>query len=165
MRRWLTRVLPVVLFLSAYPALAQGKAESIPDVIQHRDGLFWEAYNRCDAEAARQFFTPDVEFYHDKGGITLGADALIASIKKNLCSNESSHVRREAVPGTVKVYLLRNGSETYGAVLSGEHYFYVLDKGKPERRDGLAKFFHVWLLKDGSWKMARVISYDHQPAP
>jgi len=31
--------------------------------------------------------------------------------------------------------------------------------------DGLAKFFHVWLLKDGTWKMARVISYDHGPAP
>jgi hypothetical protein len=69
------------------------------------------------------------------------------------------------VPGTVKTYPLRNGTVTYGMVLSGEHYFYVSEKGKPERRDGLAKFFHVWLVKDGSWKMARVISYDHGPAP
>jgi hypothetical protein len=50
-------------------------------------------------------------------------------------------------------------------VLSGEHYFYVNDKGKPEYRDGMAKFFHVWLLKDGTWKMARVVSYDHRQAP
>jgi hypothetical protein len=50
------------------------------------------------------------------------------------------------------------------AVLSGEHYFYINDSGKPEYRDGVAKFFHIWLLKDGTWKMARAASYDHRDA-
>jgi hypothetical protein len=29
----------------------------------------------------------------------------------------------------------------------------------------MARFFHVWLLKDGTWKMASVTSYDHHEAP
>jgi Domain of unknown function (DUF3471) len=65
----------------------------------------------------------------------------------------------------VKVYPLQKNGVTYGAVLSGEHYFYINDSGKPEYRDGVAKFFHVWLLKDGTWKMARAVSYDHRDAP
>jgi hypothetical protein len=158
--------LSFVLLLCSHPAFAQsGKKETVADIIQHDDSLFWQAYNRCDGEGMRQFLAPDVEFYHDKGGITLGADAVISSMKKNLCSNENFHVRREAVPGTVNVYPLQNGTVTYGAVLSGDHYFYVSEKGKSERADGVAKFFHVWLLKDGAWKMARVISYDHKPVP
>ena len=52
----------------------------------------------------------------------------------------------------------------YGAILSGEHVFYVRQKGKPEVLDGRAKFTHLWLLKDGVWKMSRVLSYDHGPA-
>jgi hypothetical protein len=42
-------------------------------------------------------------------------------------------------------------TETF-QILSGEHYFYTNDSGKPEYRDGWAKFFHLWLLKDGTWK-------------
>jgi Domain of unknown function (DUF3471) len=73
-------------------------------------------------------------------------------------------LRREAIPETVKVYPLQKNGVTYGAVLSGEHYFYINDSGKPEYRDGVAKFFHIWLLKDGTWKMARAASYDHRDA-
>lgn len=51
----------------------------------------------------------------------------------------------------------------YGAVLSGEHVFYVLDKGKRDRLDGRARFLHVWLVKDGVWRMSRVLSFDHDP--
>jgi hypothetical protein len=29
----------------------------------------------------------------------------------------------------------------------------------------MATFFHLWLLGDGTWKMARVVSYDHHAAP
>src|SRR6185312_6089185 len=71
----------------------------------------------------------------------------------------------EAVPETVKVYPLQKNGVIYGAVLSGQHHFYVNDNGKPEYRDGIAKFFHVWMLKEGTWKMARAISYDHRDPP
>ena len=156
----------IVLFVFASISLfAQGENDKLTETILHQDALFWDAYNHCDTEKMPAFFTPDIEFYHDKGGITLAVEALVASVKKNLCSNPDFHLRREAVEGSVQVSPLRNGNVVYGAVLSGDHYFYINEKGKPEYRDGLAKFFHVWLLKDGTWKMARVISYDHGPAP
>jgi hypothetical protein len=36
-----------------------------------------------------------------------------------------------------------------------------LDPGVPEWPVGEAKFLHIWQLKDGSWKLTRVVSYDH----
>ncbi len=149
----------------AIPALAQNEKENLTGTILHEDGLFWDAYNRCDVEKMSQFFWPDIEFYHDKGGPTIGLPALVETLRKNLCGNPNFHLRREAIAETVKVFPLQKNNVTYGAVLSGEHYFYINDNGKPEYRDGMAKFFHVWLLKDGTWKMARVVSYDHHAAP
>jgi hypothetical protein len=112
----------------------------------------------------QRFFTTDVEFYHDKGGVTLGLEKLMATTKKNLCGPNDFRLRREAVPGTVKVFPLQNGEVIYGAIISGEHVFYIKEGGK-ERLDGLAKFTHLWLLNNGVWKMTRVLSYDHGPAP
>jgi hypothetical protein len=153
------------LFLAAFPVLAQNQQETVSTTLLHEDAVFWDAYNRCDVEKMSQFFWPDVEFYHDKGGPTIGLAALTETFRKNLCGNPTFHLRREAIPATIKVYPLQKNGVTYGAVLSGEHYFYINDSGKPEYRDGWAKFFHLWLLKDGTWKMARVVSYDHQAAP
>jgi hypothetical protein len=156
----------LVLCLPLFAQEAKQETNTLTETIVHEDGLFWEAYNRCDAETMSQFFWPDIEFYHDKGGPTLGLAALKETLQKNLCGNYPKfRLRREALAGTVQVYPLQKNGVTYGAVLSGEHYFYINDNGKPEYRDGVAKFFHLWLLKDGTWKMARVVSYDHRAAP
>lgn len=144
---------------------AQTEQEKVTALIFHKDSLFWNAYNNCDTATFRSFITDDVEFYHDKGGITIGADKLTLSIKNNLCSNKDFHLRREAVPGTVKVFTLQNANVIYGAIISGEHYFYITEGNKKEFRDGWAKFTQLWILKDGVWKMSRILSYDHAPAP
>jgi uncharacterized protein YneR len=107
------------------------------------------------------FFTEDLEFYHDKGGLTAPKAAFVESTKKNLCGNPGWRLRREAVAGTVKVYPLNN----YGALISGEHVFYINETGKKEKLDGLAKFTQLWQFKNNEWKMSRVLSYDHGPAP
>jgi hypothetical protein len=90
---------------------------------------------------------------------------LVETLRKNLCGNPNFRLRREAIAETIKVYPLQKDGVTYGAVLSGEHYFYINDNGKPEYRDGMAKFFHVWLMRNGTWKMARIVSYDHHAPP
>jgi uncharacterized protein DUF4440 len=144
--------------------LAQPEIKNITATILHEDSLFWLAYNNCDTAKFKQFFTQDVEFYHDKGGLTQGIDNMVLSMKKGLCGNDSFRIRREAVAETVKVYPLTKSNNIYAAIISGDHLFYIWGKGKQEKLDGLAKFMDLWLLKDGTWKMARIISYDHGPA-
>jgi hypothetical protein len=138
--------------------------ENVSATILSVDRQFWEAYNACDVEAQRRFVTEDVEFYHDKGGVTLGADALMDTVRKNLCSG-NNRVRREAVEGTGRVFPMHDEGVLYGAIVSGDHRFYVREGDHPETWTGIAKFANLWLLKDGTWKMARVLSYDHGPAP
>ena len=110
-----------------------------------------------------KLFTPDVEFYHDKGGITLGRDALLASIRDTIAT-PGRKLRREEVPGTVNVFLLRKDGAVYGAVESGEHLFYLTETGKPEYLDGRARFVTLWLKHADTFVMARELSFDHQPA-
>ena len=76
------------------------------------DAHFWAAYNACDTPALAQFFTRDVEFYHDKGGPTVGVDALVNEIRTNLCAGRN-RVRREPVPESVHIALLRKEQTVY----------------------------------------------------
>jgi len=161
------KALIIVIFyaFSSFNLLfAQNDIQDLKNLILSKDSMFWEAYNACNIEAMQQFVADDVEFFHDKGGITAGRENLINSIGKNLCGNENLRLRRTAITTSVNVYPLKNNAVLYGAIISGEHVFSVLEKGKPERPDGLAKFTHIWVLEKESWKMSRILSYDHGPA-
>ncbi len=161
----------VVVFCSFYqPAHAQSGNEweenkSLTATILHSDSLFWKTYNECNVEENARYFTNGISFYHDKGGVTKGAEALKEALKKNICDTSNQKVRREPVAGTVNVFPMRNGNKMYGAIISGEHYFYVSGDGKPEKREGLANFTHLWLLENNEWKMSYVLSYNHRQAP
>lgn len=150
--------------LLAQVLIAQPSQPPLSATILQKDSLFWQAYNTCTIENTRPFLSEDVEFYHDKGGITKGRDALMASLKQNLCGNADYRLRREAVAGTVEVFPLQKGNTVYGAIIAGEHQFYIGGATKREQLDGRAKFTHLWLLRDGNWQMARILSYDHHPA-
>jgi len=157
----MNKVVPLIV---AMLAASQAFAQDPMAPVLGGDQQFWRAYNACDVAGMAAWFSEDVEFYHDRGGATLGHAALVETLKTRLCGNPDSRLRRAAVDATVRVFPLITGSSLYGAVLSGEHVFYVLDAGKPERLDGRARFTHLWLLKDGAWRMTRVLSYDHGPA-
>ena len=161
-------MMPVFLHvLAAVAALAVAQPPAAaPDpaaAVQARDDAFWRAYNACDTAAFRGFFTTDVEFYHDRGGPTIGLDALDTSLATKLCGGEST-LRRAIVPGTIRWSTLRHGDVIYGAIVEGHHVFYVREPGKTEFLDGRARFVSLWMLKDGAWKMNRLLSYDHGPA-
>jgi hypothetical protein len=128
--------------------------------ILHYDSVFWEAYNKCDVDKMATFFTADTEFYHDKGGLTLTRDKFIESVRKGLCGNPNWRLRRKAVEGTVNVFPLKD----VGGLISGEHVFYINEKGKEEFLDGYGKFLQVWKIENNQWKMSRILSYDHGPA-
>lgn len=153
-----------LLFLCSLNLQARQTDAQLTAQILHLDSLFWQSYNTCDTTSMRQYFTEDLQFYHDKGGPSFGYQTMVNTFQKNLC-NGSFKLRREAVPGTVVVYPMRSNDTLYGALISGEHYFYVTEKGQKEKRSGLAKFSQLWLKKDGVWKMSLVLSYDHGPAP
>ena len=161
--------LPKMVLLLALLALFAGQAEAqaVPSLegiqsqadldkaITTLDAALFDSYNRCDLEKFASFFVDNVEFYHDQGGVTLGRAALTDSIKKNICGK----VTRELVPGTLQVYYMKG----YGAVEMGVHRFH-----HPGHEDtegvGEAKFIHLWQYKEGAWKIARAISYDHHAA-
>lgn len=137
------------------------KYKQLKETILSLDSAFWEAYNHCDVDKMNEFLTDDLEFYHDKAGLTVTLATLSENVRNGLCGNKDWWLRREEVAGTVQVFTLEN----YGAIISGEHYFYINETGKKEVLDGWAKFTHVWRFQDNEWKMHRILSYDHKPAP
>lgn len=135
--------------------------EELEKTILFHDSIFWVAYGACDVEKMSSYFTEDLEFYHDKNGLTAPREKLDAAVRTGLCGNPNFRLRREAIPGTVKVFPMNH----FGALISGEHLFYINEKGKKEYLDGYGKFTHLWKYIDNTWKMSRVISYDHGPPP
>jgi hypothetical protein len=132
-------------------------AEAAPDAlfrtIQTLDTQLFDAYNRCDLEKFGSFMADDLEFYHDKTGLSRGRPALVEAIKNNICGK----VTRELLPGTLEVYPIAG----YGAVELGVHRFHHPGQETADSI-GEAKFIHLWQNKDGAWKVTRVISFDHQ---
>lgn len=123
------------------------------------DTRFWRAYNDCDLKQMGELLTDDVEFYHDLTGLTGSRTALVTSLRTGICADRAMRLRRELV--SQKFYPLAGGY----AILSGQHRFYVSKPGEQERVDGQAEFTAVWKLETGQWRMHRVLSYAHGPAP
>jgi len=146
------------LFFFSEMTFSQTENTTLEATILTLDKKFWNVYNTCDVDSFKKFLTDDLEFYHDKGGLTETSDKLVALVRNGLCSDPKTKLRREAVKGTVKVFPLNN----YGAIITGEHLFYLTENGNPERLVEAAKFTHVWKNENGIWRMSRVLSYDHQ---
>ncbi|HKI12624.1 MAG TPA: nuclear transport factor 2 family protein [Candidatus Acidoferrum sp.] len=138
------------------PALENINSQAELDkAITTLDAALFDAYNQCDLERFASFIADDVEFYHDKAGVTLGKMNLTEAIKKNICGK----VTRELVPGTLQVFPMKG----YGAVEMGVHRFHHPGHEGTEGV-GEAEFIHLWQYKDGAWKITRVISFDHHVA-
>lgn len=118
--------------------------------------LFQAAFVDCDTAARNALFTDDIEFYHDRSGFE-PASKVRAPI--TACP-AADGMTRQLVPGSLRVYPLAG----YGAVQTGMHRF---SEGDGEVT--VARFTHLWRKTDAGWKIARVLSYDHQttrvPAP
>jgi hypothetical protein len=77
---------------------------------------------------------------------------MIANTAKNVCG----HFRRELVPGSLKVYPIKD----FGAIEQGVHRFCQFDTGDC---DGIADFVIVWRRQGDKWQITRVLSYGHRP--
>lgn len=151
--------------IGAFPLSKPGSAELTATIEARDKALFAAVFDRCDIEAVRGLVTDDMEFFHDQSGLNADSgNAFTESIRK-LCARQASgedyRSRRDLVPGSLFVQPLGD----YGAVETGVHRFYRLDPGKPPRLTGEARFTHVWKNDNGSWRLARVVSYAHSQAP
>ncbi|UNK47894.1 nuclear transport factor 2 family protein [Lysobacter sp. S4-A87] len=144
-------------FASGSGSAAGTKAAADPlfDTISTMDTEVFGAFNTCSEPGQLQkhasYFAPDVEFYHDTGGVTWSRQEMLANTEKYVCG----HFRRELVPGTLVVYPIKD----FGAIEQGSHRFCQFDTGKCE---GLADFLIVWNNNNGKWQITRVLSYGHR---
>jgi hypothetical protein len=150
----------VTTMLVALLAHAHAQAASTPDglfqTIESLDAQLFDAYNHCDLQKFGSMLADDLEFYHDKTGLTRGRQAVVEGAKNNICGK----VTRELVPGTLEVYPIAN----YGAVEIGIHRFHHPGHEGTEPV-GEAKFIQLWQNHDGVWKLTLVISFDHHSLP
>jgi hypothetical protein len=147
------------------PCVAPGADGPPPDVDATRqavlaaDAHYWRTFNACDLQAMAPLLTGDVEFYHDKTGLTVTRQGVLDSLRKGPCADPAMHLRREAVPGSVTFHPLAGGF----ALLTGRHRFVVERDGQAPYVDGQAEFAAVWQWTGGQWRMRRIVSYDHAP--
>lgn len=144
----------VSLFLICIIDAGAQQTDSLYQTIARMDSLFFDAFNRCDTTTSKGLLAKDLEFYHDKGGLT-HYEENIRSIVRRCLGNYT--VRRELVRGTLEVFPIKD----YGAVELGSHRFYYKNKGEAEQLEGTFRFVHVWKNENGTWKIARIVSFDH----
>jgi hypothetical protein len=123
--------------------------------------LFEEGINNCSKDAMEVAVGDDLEFFHDKGGLSKGKAEFIASFMTNMCNANKKPIRK-LVPGSMTVFPLRKNGTLYGAIQKGEHEFFIKEPGKELYKTEVAQFTHVWLKEDSGWKVTRVLSYDHK---
>jgi len=162
--------LTVSLLAASGMALAQvagpKPTQALTEQVAAQDrALFAAVFDTCDTKALAGMLAADFEMYHDKGGQVARSAADFVKSIEGMCARQKTgedyRARRELVPGTLKVYPLNN----YGAVQVGEHRFYKLEPGKPEKLVEVALFTHLWKQEAAGWKLARVLSYDHRLTP
>ena len=158
-------LLPLLLAAAAAPPAAIPPQPQLARQIERADtDLFALYFNGCDGPRMRAMVTPDVEFYHDKGGvIARDANALVADYLKECEAKKAPGAwrsRRELVRSSLAV----DPVPGHGAIETGEHLFYERKGDGPEKLAGRARFAIVWRLDPDGWKMSRALSYDHTPA-
>lgn len=156
-----------ILILSIHHYYSYTQSTSLTEtqaikIVTSQDSLMWHGFNICNADLSASVMADDLEFYHDQGGITLGKDAFRKSIADNICGSTTLKVRREMIPGSIRFHLLRAENKIYGVIHEGQHYFYNARNGNAEKLEGIARFTHLWLKDGDTWKLKRVLSFDHK---
>ena len=121
------------------------------NTIVHHDSVFFNAYNTCDVNLSTyaSYFSQDIEFYHDHGGLMTSMKDIVDATQKNVCGK----VTRKLVKGSIEVYPIKN----YGAVEIGLHSFHnnTQPVGTPSK---VGRFTIIWKNENNNWKITRVVS-------
>lgn len=129
-------------------------SQALYNEIRLQDSLMFAAFNAHDSLALMQHFSEDLEFYHDKGGLSDYSQTAkgFAVLFRN---NATTGLRRDLVPGSLEIYPIGD----YGAVETCLHRFCHEENGRQDC--GTFKNVMIWKKTAEGWKVSRVVSYDH----
>ena len=160
--KWLVTLLVLACSTASAQRAGPSLTQELTDEITGADkALFAAVFDACDTTALAKMVTGDFEMYHDKDGLVASSGAQFLKDIAGMCARQKTgedyRSRRELVAGSLKVYPLSN----YGAIEMGQHRFFKLTPGKPERLVEVALFTHVWKKEPSGWRLARGLRYDH----
>jgi hypothetical protein len=144
----------------AVPATDAGSTHAPADAalfatVSKLDADFFDAFNHCASPDQlwkhASYLAPNLEFYHDKGGVTWPRHDYIANTKKNVCGQ----FRRVLIPDSLQIFPVKD----FGAIEQGWQKFCWLKTGKCF---GEAQFLVLWHHLDDHWVITRVFSYGHR---
>ncbi len=130
-----------------------GAHEALFQTVAELDRRLFDAFNARDLDRMRPLFAPDLEFFHDKDGLSGFAENM-SSFEANF--KGPARLRRDLVAGTLEVFPVPG----YGAMEIGAHRFCELHAGGAESC-ATFRFAHVWHQVGSQWQLARVLSFDH----
>ena len=122
--------------------------KEVYDIIVTRDKEYFDAYNTCDMKKQALLYSEDLEFFHDKGGLSTSKQEILTSIENNICGK----VTRTLIDGSIEVYPIKD----YGAIEIGYHKFY--NNQEPNAMSKPSKFIMVWKNEGEKWLISKVIS-------
>jgi hypothetical protein len=153
----------MVLLLSIFiysNALAQSQNErkvattqiELFNKVANLDSSLFAAYNSKNLNLMKTYFTKDLEWYQDNGGL-IDFEKVFSNFQSIF--NRDYDLKRNLIRESLEVHPI----EGYGAIEIGKHQFKHIENGKLEI--GTFKFVMIWKNDNGNWKISRVISYDH----
>jgi hypothetical protein len=120
--------------------------------VANLDSALFSAYNSKNLNLMKTYFTKDLEWYQDNGGL-IGYEKVFINFKSIF--GREYELTRSLIKESLEVHPI----EGYGAIEIGKHQFKHIENGKLEV--GTFKFLMIWKNENGNWKISRVISYDH----
>ena len=127
------------------------ESSKLNNTIAALDSTLFNAYNNCTQskylDQYGSLFSEDLEFYHDKGGMSTSKSEMVGGVKNHICGK----VRRELLKGSIEVSPVPG----FGAIEIGSHRFHNLIEKSTSQ---YSKFVIVWQFKNDEWKVTRVIS-------
>ncbi|WP_136466000.1 DUF4440 domain-containing protein [Flagellimonas onchidii] len=138
-------------------------SDELFETIKKMDAVLFEnGFNQCMISDIEPLISDDLEFYHDQGGITNSKEKFLSTIKQNICSNQKQKPIRKLMENSLEIFPLYDKGRLYGAIQNGTHEFFIKENDKEPYLTSTAKFSHLWIKENDSWKLKRVLSYDHK---
>jgi hypothetical protein len=146
----------LVMVSSATKPAKVDEPEKVDTLLYHtiyfQDSLLFAAFNSCDFEKFKSFFSPDLEIYQDNTGVRDYNQSMEAF--RGLFQGDYI-LTRQLIRESLEVYPIKD----FGAIETGQHTFCHVENEKPDC--GTFKFVHIWKYQDGNWKITRIITYNH----